>query len=417
MEEGSLSYMVSVLDSEFGFLIGKQSLNERFNEKCVCYIKAVLSEVIEEQFEHLYSKALLPGFKRIRIKDSTKFMAPPGLETNYKSCGGGEHSRSRAGVSIQYEYDIKSGAIIDLNITSGNRNDRTDATETADRMENGDLIIRDLGYFSTPVLENCMERDAFFLSRLDSTANVYDTSGQLISFKHIYRKMQKQGRVDNEMFVYIGKKTKLPVRLILQLVPEEVYSERIRKKSAKSKGQGRGVLREETKIRSRFNLFITNADETLLPVRQIFPIYKLRWQIELQFKVWKSVFKIDHLQKMKEHRYITLLYVKLLLIIINLQITYSLQRGFSEHRTGKIRILSLNKSLKTLRTLSDEIFAMFRQSRRKAKETVRYIINRLSENHWLECKKKKLCFPSVYIINNCYLKKKVLLLGFQNNVI
>jgi hypothetical protein len=113
MEEGSLSYMVSVLDSEFGVLIGKQSLNERFNEKCVFYIKAVLSEVIEEQFENLYSKELLPGFKRIRIKDSTKFMAPPGLETNYKSCCGDEHSRSRAAVSIQYEYDIKSGAIID----------------------------------------------------------------------------------------------------------------------------------------------------------------------------------------------------------------------------------------------------------------------------------------------------------------
>jgi hypothetical protein len=179
MEEGSLSYMVSVLDSEFGVLTGKQSLNERFNEKCICCIKAVLREVTEEEFEHLYSKALLPGFQRIRIKDSTKFMAPPGLESKYKSCGGDEHNPFRAGVSIQYEYDIKSGAIIDLNITSGNRNDRTDATETADRMENGDLIIRDSGCFSTPVLENCMERGAFFLSRLDSTTNVYDASGQL----------------------------------------------------------------------------------------------------------------------------------------------------------------------------------------------------------------------------------------------
>ena len=96
--------------------------------------------------------------------------------------------------------------------------------------------------------------------------------------------------------------------MILQPEPEEVYAERIRKKTAKSKGQGRGVLREETKIRSRFNLFITNADEKQLPARQVFPLYKLRRQIELQFKNRKSVFKTDRLQKMKEHRYVTLHY-------------------------------------------------------------------------------------------------------------
>jgi hypothetical protein len=49
------------------------------------------------------------------------------IETHYKSCGGDVHSRSRSGISIQYEYYLKSGAITGLNNTSGNRNDRTDA--------------------------------------------------------------------------------------------------------------------------------------------------------------------------------------------------------------------------------------------------------------------------------------------------
>jgi transposase len=69
----------------------------------------------------------------------------------------------------------------------------------------------------------------------------------------------------------------------LQLVPEEVYEKRIREKTKKSKGQGRGQLTEETKIRCRFNLFITNAEESKLPANQIYPLYRLRWQIELQF--------------------------------------------------------------------------------------------------------------------------------------
>ena len=383
-------------------MVKKQSLNERFNEKCVAFVKAVLCELLEEQFAKLYSGKLLTGFSRIRIKDSTKFMVPSTLEANYKGCGGNEHDRSKAGVSIQYEYDLQSGGITDLSITSGDRNDRRDAGETAENMKKDDLIIRDLGYFSTQVLKRCVEKEAFFLSRLDSTTNVYDAAGHLISFREIYKTMQKNGIIDKEMYVYAGKQTKLPVRLILQVVPDEVYEKRIREKTKKSKGQGRGQLTEETKVRCRFNLFITNAEESQLPADRVFPLYRLRWQIELQFKIWKSVFRIGYnLQKMKEHRYITLLCIKLFLIIINLQVTYSVQQAFVQPEKGKIKILSLNKALKTLKTLFDKIFRMLRSTGRKAEETARYIRNRLLENHWLESKNKKLCFPEILQLIIC----------------
>jgi hypothetical protein len=146
-------------------------LDERFNSTCVAYAKAVLSEVLKEAFAKLYSSELLPAFSRIRIKDSTKFIVPAQFEGKYKSCGGDLNSKSKAAVSIQYEYDLKSGEITDLNITSGNRNDRIDAGETADNMEKDDLIIRDLGYFSTLVLASCLQKEAFFLSRVDTSTN------------------------------------------------------------------------------------------------------------------------------------------------------------------------------------------------------------------------------------------------------
>ena len=275
-------------------------------------------------------------------------MVPSTLEDNYKSAGGDVHSRSKASISIQYEYDLKSGGIPYLELTSGDRNDRRDAGETVDHMEKGDLIIRDLGYFSTPVLQHCMGKEAFFLSRLDSSTNVYDESGRLISFHDVYQSMKKSQITEMEMFVYIGKQTRLPVRLLLQFVPEEVYKKRIREKTQKSKGQGRGQLTEETRVRSRFNLFITNAQEFQLPSKQVVLLYRLRWQIELQFKIWKSVFKINSLHEMKEERYITLLYIKLLMIIINLQITYSIQYPFTQCKRDKIKLISLNKALKTL---------------------------------------------------------------------
>ena len=404
-EQGSLSYMVSLLESDFGVEIKKQSLDERFNEKCEVFVKSVVGEVISERFANLYSGELLPGFSRIRIKDSTKFMVPSTLEDDYKMAGGDVHSRSKAGVSIQFEYDLQGGEIIHLDITSGDRNDLKDAGETVDNIEKDDLIIRDLGYFSTPVLKSCMEKGAFFLSRLNSCTNVYDEENRQISFKEIYNSMKKSRMITKEMWVYVGKATRLPVRLFIQLVPEEVYARRIRAKTQKCKGQGRQQITEESKIRSRFNLFITNAEESRLSAEQVYPLYRLRWQIELQFKNWKSVFKINTLHKMKKHRYITLLYIKLILIIINLQINHSLQQAFLQPGKDKLKVISLNKALKTLRTLFDKIFIMLRGTRYRAKKMAQYIQGRLLENHWLESKKKKLCLPEILQSFICISKK------------
>jgi len=75
--------MVSLLKSDFGITVNKQSLDERFNEKCICFVKSVLKEVLRKQFSNLYSIEFLPDFSRIRIRDSAKFMLPSNLEEHY----------------------------------------------------------------------------------------------------------------------------------------------------------------------------------------------------------------------------------------------------------------------------------------------------------------------------------------------
>ena len=249
-EQGSLSYMVSVMESDFGIQIKKQSLHERFTERSVNYVKTVLSEILSEYLFILYPKELvLPNFKSIRIKDSTKFKVPSTLSDKYKCCGVKEEDSSNGSISIQFEYDLRSGKVMDLNITSGTRNDRTDAEETSENISIGDFMIRDLGYFSTKVLKKWMNNGAYFLSRLDSGTLVYDVHGEQICFEKIRNFMQKRNITEKEILVYVGKETRLPVRLILQLVPEHVYEKRILEKTKKSKGQGRGQLKKETKNR------------------------------------------------------------------------------------------------------------------------------------------------------------------------
>ena len=112
------------------------------------------------------------------------------------------------------------------------------------------------------------------------------------------------------------------------------------------------------------------------------------------------------MRPMKEQRYIALLYVKLLLIVISLQITYSLQQSFSlQQQKGKRQILSLNKSLKTIRGLFNRIGDMLRGSRSETLKTALYIRDRLSKNHWLESKKNKSCLPEIIELLICLSDK------------
>ncbi len=67
----------------------------------------------------------------------------------------------------------------------------------------------------------------------------------------------------------------------------------------------------------RFNCYITNIEKGKFPPSVIRNIYRLRWQIELVLKQWKSTYRIDKTHKMKFERWIILFYARLMLMLIH----------------------------------------------------------------------------------------------------
>jgi IS4 transposase len=382
----SLEYLVSYLDNKYGIKIRKQSLDERFSERTVNFVKNVLILLIGEQFSGiLYNDKFLSDYEHIRIKDSTKFNVPNNLAAHYKGSGG-SGSTSDAGICIQYEFDLKTGKFLDLTITEAVRNDQKDATETVDNLCKNDLVLRDLGYFSTSVLQKISEKEAFYLSKLHSNVLVYDENDDEIDFKMLYTFMTKSGieRLDKQVF--IGK-DKLATRLVIGLVPPEVYQERLRRKQKEETKKGR-QMNDRTRFLLHFNLFVTNIAVEKLPSEKMMPLYRFRWQVELMFKNWKSVFSIHKLQKMKLHRYITMLYIRLILIVVNLQIANQVQNTLSKQKIQDA-ILSYKKTLQTLKNSFFEILSILRSEKEKAMKLMENIFLMLSENHWREKRKKR----------------------------
>jgi hypothetical protein len=394
----SLNQLSVEVLSEHGVKISKQGIDKRFNERSVEFIKTVFERIFTLRVqEGGIDSEWLSQFNQVRIKDSTRFDIPEEFHEILPGSGG---SASKAGVCIQYEYDVKGGKILDLTITPSIRPDIKDAKETMLNFEKGDLIIRDLGYFSLEVIEQIQLNQASFISRIDSTTKVYThKQGRIkeLDFEALHRLMLMQGLGRVELPVLIGKIARIPLRLVIELMPDNVYEKRMRAINKGNKKKNRRTSKEYA-IRARYNLFVTNVKQDILAAGAISTIYKVRWQVELVFKAWKSTFGIDNTRKMKYIRWLCLLYMKLLVIVTNWKIIMEL-RGKLLNETGKM--LSTDKCFKTLK----DGMRSFRQAIKDGGESLSDFFSKithlLSEKHWLEKRNKKVGLEKILTLLTC----------------
>ena len=395
----SLLQACTEIELKYGITLNRQSLDERFGEASMSFIRSLLLSFLEQQATAVFwNQPFLKKFNHIRIADSTKFDVPKEFKESLPGFNG--KPSSAAGISIQYEFDLKSGGVLSLDIDGATSSDSVYAAKTMDCISKGDLAIRDLGYYSKKNLIDIQAKEAFFISRLNAKTKIYKhgESEELIevSFRELYQEMTRQNIARKELLVFIGKDKKLQSRLMVQIVPDDVYSKRVTKLNKYNKANGHQTS-QDIKDRYRFNLFVTNIAPEDIDLDQIYLLYKLRWQIELMFKTWKSDFKLASLQKMKYHRYMSILYTKLLLIFINQQIVLSIRHSLFV--TNK-KILSLIKGFKTLCQQN----SMIRELLNKPKSTTnifKKLVPILNRNHWLDKRKNKTGLKEIMEIIDC----------------
>ena len=313
-------------------LIKKQSVHERFNPEAVAFLKAVLARLLASQFATVGKNQVLSSFKRVRIKDSTRFALPAAYAATYKGHGGATHN-SESMISIQYEYDLLSGTAMDLRLTTGTRNDQLDAKENTHDIAENDLFIRDLGYATLSYMLQIADQKAYFLNRLHPQISAYHAKKptETVDFKKCQKKLKKYNLPYLECSVLIGKKAQIPCRLVICAVDKPTYQNRMRKAQKQAKSCGHQVS-DTYKTRARLTTYITNADEIMLPTNKIKSIYGLRWQIELPFKIWKSQAEIAKVKEMKIYRFECQLIAKLIWLLVHMKISNYL--GSKENMWG-----------------------------------------------------------------------------------
>lgn len=297
-------------------------------------------------------KSVGKHFPQIRIMDSTEFKLPKNVAEKFPGYGG--TGREAMG-KIQYEFDLLSGITTQMTIESALDSDSKAGERELDSIPKGSLLIRDLAYNSPKTLKNLVKKGLYFISRAKSQWNFYtklENEYQILTTADIIQKLKDQPSKHLDIEVFVGEKHKTPVRLIANLLTEQQAQKRKKKKSSNRK-LGKDALES-----IGLNLFITNVEAEKCNAISIYELYRLRWQIELIFKTWKSILNIDKFHTMNVLRIECMLLLRLIWVLLNKTIFIFIQhysnKELSFYKTAKlvskhitIDLLKTKNSLKT----------------------------------------------------------------------
>jgi hypothetical protein len=293
----------------------KQGVDFRFTAQAVKFMEAMFAEAL-----NLFKKkwqidcSLLQQFNSVKLLDSSYVTLPSSMENIYKGYGShyrNHQSLTKAGLKLQVVFDYLHQLVDRLDVREGKRSDQGYKDYLQDLSLN-DLVIADLGFFVPQSFQQIDKANAYFISRYKADTNLYDTETQ----KKIDLLLELREHSFLEKEVLLGKQTQLRVRLVCQKLTAEQSMARRRKAHELAKSHGYTSSERNQQLLD-WSIFITNIPKVQIKSEQIFTIYRVRWQIELLFKLYKSHVKITNLKgKSKTYRILCELYAKLCVIVI-----------------------------------------------------------------------------------------------------
>jgi len=296
-----------------GVRISPQGLEQRFTETAAQCLERVLQAAVQQVIAAApVAIPLLQRFTAVYIQDSTQVQLPAVLAPLWAGSGGGAHATdSTAALKLQVRLDLKHGRLDGPFLQAGRASDRTSPTQHAP-LPAGSLRLADLGYFALDVLQTITQQQAYWLTRLMAGTQVVDAHGQTLD---VARCLAAYGPAVIDLPVCLGVHHRLPARLIAVRVSQEVANQRRRALHAEARRRGQAVSAERLRL-ADWTLFCTNVPPARLSAEEVLVVARVRWQVELVFKVWKSAGHLAHSRSAQPWRVLCEVYAKLLGLLV-----------------------------------------------------------------------------------------------------
>jgi len=295
--------------------ITASGLCQRFTQAAADFLHRLLQRLTQVRLQA--EAAPLPLLKRFRaviVEDSSRISLPDDLAAVWRGCGGSQGS-SQATLKLFVRWDVLSGELYGPLLTDGRQADAKSPFKEEEVPADG-LYLGDQGFFEQGRLRRWHQRTAgerrYYLMRLPVGTGLYTRSGHRLLLPGV---LPQQEGASVELGVLVGCKARVPARLILQRVPEEVAQQRRQRLRAEAHDHGREPS-EETLYLAGWIIVVTNVPRRLLSLEETLVVLTVRWQIELLFRLWKQGGQIDEWRSTKCWRILCELYAKLAAMLL-----------------------------------------------------------------------------------------------------
>jgi len=323
--------------ASLGVPVSSQAVEQRFGTESAALLREVLQEAVGEVLSSEASAPeLLRRFNGVYVQDGTIISLPPELRDEWRGCGGSTPEAGQSSMRVQVRLDLAQGGMQGPWLQEGRAAERSGEAHEAP-LPQGCLYNVDAGYFTLTEMRAHGRAGCYWLTPDPNAGTLLiDERGQcwdLVSF------LGAQTGDEVDVQVFLGKSERLPVRLIARRVsPEQAERRRTnanREKDVKSKGVQRpnerkrrvaGDKRKRPRKHKKtgkarlqlleWTILITNVPQALLTVDEALVLARCRGPLELCWKLWKQVGKVDTWRSAKPYRILTEIYAKLLGCVI-----------------------------------------------------------------------------------------------------
>lgn len=361
MSNGDASYsQLNHVVASLGIHVRNQALDERFGPASSRLMRQVLEETAGQLVEGTpVTTALLTQFSGgVYLQDGTVVSLPESLSSQWRGCGGAQ-GRNGSGLRIQARWEMRRGGLHGLWLQEARESERHgpafEAPSPADSLQ-----IVDTAYLSYADMRAASQQQRYWITGVKASMLFRDGQGCWWNLKS-WLSQQPPGTQVVDVWVQAGKREQVPVRLIAMRLPAEArarrrerashtverrpHSKGIRSCGRRPKRQPGRQPRQRARKRRKVSasqqqlldwvLVLTNVESQKLDAGQVVTLMRLRWQIELFWKLCKQEGLLDTWRSSKPERILTELYAKLLGLLLSHWLT--LEGCWAEPRRSLIK--------------------------------------------------------------------------------
>lgn len=342
MNQASASYsQLNHVLASLDIHVRNQAIDERFGPASSRLRRQLLEEAAGQIVQGPpVATALFEHFGGgVYLQDGTVVSLPKELSGRWRGSGG-QAGVNESGLRIQARWEMRAAGLHGLWLQEARESERRGpARETPYPQDS--LQIVDTAYLSYADMRAASQSQRYWITGVKADMLFHDQQGCWWNLSEWLSRRASEQKVIDE-WVGAGKSEQVPVRLIAIRLPAEVIERRKARANREverrphSKGvqlcgrrpkRGPGRQRRQRakkyhKVSARkqrlldWLLVLTNVESQVLDAEQVVALMRLRWQIELFWKLCKQEGKIDRWRSSKPERILTELYARLLGLLL-----------------------------------------------------------------------------------------------------